>query len=379
MKRPNPDTVSPGAFNGVSARAAARQDHGQPRLPPEPAGRTRCGRPGASVPRAGHPRLPGSPLARREARREDQDPARARRHASDERLARRASGRRKCRARRPRQCRAHWPWPQWPWLRRAGQLWPGVPASPGHAEPASYVRAVPAGRGYAVPAGHGCAGPAAGSARPQALAGPVAPAAPAATAAPARTATPAVPARPAAPAAPAGPAGAAVRAVIGDQLRMPVMWCEMGSCVSWHADPAALGEADTRARAIDAGWRIDALGRLACPRCQQTDPGFRAARPVVPWDRYMAIARTAGSPPCPASRPRSLRSSRDPGRAASGYPPASRAELERHHDSPADEAMPAGRTPERPASTCHSRGAVLNAARAWRACGGRQAAPRQGQ
>ena len=83
------------------------------------------------------------------------------------------------------------------------------------------------------------------------------------------------------------------RAVIGDQLRMPVMWCEMGSCISWHADPAALGEADTRARAIGAGWRIDALGRLACPRCQQTDPGFRATRPVVLWDRYTAIARAA--------------------------------------------------------------------------------------
>ncbi len=83
------------------------------------------------------------------------------------------------------------------------------------------------------------------------------------------------------------------RAVIGDQLRMPVMWCEMGSCISWYAHPAALGEADTRARAISAGWRIDALGRLACPRCQQADPGFRATRPVVPWDRYTAIARAA--------------------------------------------------------------------------------------
>ena len=81
------------------------------------------------------------------------------------------------------------------------------------------------------------------------------------------------------------------RAVIGDQLRMPVMWCEMGSCISWYAHPAALGEADTRARSIGAGWRIDALGRLACPRCQQADPGFRATRPVVPWDRYTAIAR----------------------------------------------------------------------------------------
>lgn len=54
VKRLNPDTVSPGAFNGVSARAAARQDHSRPRLPPEPDGRTRCGRPGASVLRAGH-------------------------------------------------------------------------------------------------------------------------------------------------------------------------------------------------------------------------------------------------------------------------------------------------------------------------------------
>jgi hypothetical protein len=85
-----------------------------------------------------------------------------------------------------------------------------------------------------------------------------------------------------------------VRAVIGDQLRMPVMWCEMGSsCISTHADPAALGEGDLRARAIGAGWRIDALGRLACPRCQQADPNFRACHQVVPWDRYTAMARAA--------------------------------------------------------------------------------------
>ena len=239
-----------------------------------------------------------------------------------------------------------------------------VPISPGHGEPAGYVRAVPAGHGYAVPAGHGRAEPPAGSARPEAPAGPVAPADSAATA------VLAVPTRPAAPTAPAGRAGAAVRAVIGDQLRMPIMWCEMGSCISWHADPAALGEADTRARAIAAGWRIDALGRLACPRCQQNDPRYWVARPVVPWDRYTAIARTARIPAAP-------RSSRDPGRAASGYPPPSRAELDWHHDSPADEAMPAGRYAGNPAGTSHSRGAVFNAVRAWRVRGGRQAAPRQ--
>jgi hypothetical protein len=120
--------------------------------------------------------------------------------------------------------------------------------------------------------------------------------------------------------------------VIADQLRMPIMWCEMGSCISWHADPEALGEADTRARAISAGWRIDAFGRLACPRCQQTDPGYRAARQVVPWDRY--TARTAPIPAASGGRAAS-RSSRNRGRAVSGYPLATRTELEWHHDFPA--------------------------------------------
>ena len=83
------------------------------------------------------------------------------------------------------------------------------------------------------------------------------------------------------------------RAVIGDELRIPIMWCEMGSCITWYTDPAALGEADTRARAIAAGWRIDALGRLACPTCQQTDPCFWTACPVTPWDRYVAMVRAA--------------------------------------------------------------------------------------
>ena len=64
------------------------------------------------------------------------------------------------------------------------------------------------------------------------------------------------------------------RAVIGDELRLPIMWCEMGSCISWFAHPAAFGEADIRARAIDAGWRVDAVGLLACPQCVQTAPGF---------------------------------------------------------------------------------------------------------
>ena len=113
-----------------------------------------------------------------------------------------------------------------------------------------------------------------------------------------------------------------VRAVIGDQLRMPVMWCEMGSCISWHADPAALGEGDARARAIGLGWRIDAFGRLACPRCQQTDPGFWATGPVVLWDRYTAVARAARAAAVHASGTAAAwGSSRDPGRTVCGYLP----------------------------------------------------------
>jgi hypothetical protein len=232
-----------------------------------------------------------------------------------------------------------------------------VPASPDHGGPAGYVDAAASGPCYTVPTGRGCAEPVASSARPEA------------PAVPAKTAPLAVPTGSAAPAAPASRAGAAVRAVIGDQLRTPIMWCEMGSCISWHADPAALGEADTRARAIAAGWRIDALGRLACPRCQQDDPGFWAARPVVPYDRDTAIARIAPVPAAPGAD--------TSGRAACSYPPLSRADLEWHHDSPADSAMPAGRDARNPAGTSHSRGAVFRAVRAWRGRGGRQAEPRQ--
>jgi hypothetical protein len=138
--------------------------------------------------------------------------------------------------------------------------------------------------------------------------------------------------------------GATGLAVIGDRLRMPVMWCEMGSCISWYTDPAALGEADTRARAIGAGWRIDALGRLACPQCQQSDPRFWTSCPVVPWDRDMAItraARAATPGDGTAGGPVAGGISRAPGRAASGYPPASRPGLEWHHDSPASASGPA--------------------------------------
>jgi hypothetical protein len=60
--------------------------------------------------------------------------------------------------------------------------------------------------------------------------------------------------------------------VIGDQILVPAAWCAMAQCRAVFAEPAALGEADNRARAGAAGWATDALGRLACPACQRDHP-----------------------------------------------------------------------------------------------------------
>ena len=171
-------------------------------------------------------------------------------------------------------------------------------------------------------------------------------------------------------------AGATERAVIGDQLRMPIMWCEMGSCISWYTDPDALGDADTRARAIGAGWRIDALGRLACPRCQQSDPCFWASRPVVPWDRYKAVAR-AGRVAAVSGEGTADSvtggTSHGPGRAAAGFPPVRRTERGWHHDLPDPQAMPAGRYAANPVATW-IRAAWPRSAVRGRQAGGGQAA-----
>jgi hypothetical protein len=135
--------------------------------------------------------------------------------------------------------------------------------------------------------------------------------------------------------------GITERAVIGDELRRPITWCEMDSCISWYADPAALGEADIRARAISAGWRVDAFGRLACPQCQQTDPGFRVSHSVVLWDRRAAITG--------ASRMAETRSNgtapghgRDPRRPVSGHSAADAPTPGRHRGRPATKSMPVG-------------------------------------
>ena len=77
-----------------------------------------------------------------------------------------------------------------------------------------------------------------------------------------------------------------VRAVIGDEIRIPIMWCQFGVCIARYTHRGALGERDLRARALTVGWRYDALGRLACPDCAQHDPAFWPTRAPAPLSRY---------------------------------------------------------------------------------------------
>ena len=64
----------------------------------------------------------------------------------------------------------------------------------------------------------------------------------------------------------------------------------LGRALLAHDTLSATGEADNRARALAAGWREDALGRIACPACLQSSPEFRAMYPLVPWDSKRAVA-----------------------------------------------------------------------------------------
>ena len=85
-------------------------------------------------------------------------------------------------------------------------------------------------------------------------------------------------------------------AVIGDELRLPIVWCEMPRCISWHHDPESLGERDSRDRAVAAGWRPDAFGRLTCPQCQQRDPAYRVSRAAAWHHPGIRRLRLAGQP-----------------------------------------------------------------------------------
>jgi hypothetical protein len=76
------------------------------------------------------------------------------------------------------------------------------------------------------------------------------------------------------------------RPIIGDELRIPIMWCQFGTCIERYTHVDALGEQDLRDRALAAGWRYDLLGRLACPSCVQHDGTFWMTLPPVPAQRY---------------------------------------------------------------------------------------------
>ena len=78
-------------------------------------------------------------------------------------------------------------------------------------------------------------------------------------------------------------------AVIGDELRLPVIWCEMGGCIGFFHDPDAAGFRHARGLALVAGWRTDALGRLACTDCQQTRPDYDTPAAVA-W-HHPEVAR----------------------------------------------------------------------------------------
>ena len=113
-----------------------------------------------------------------------------------------------------------------------------------------------------------------------------------------------------------------------------------------------------------------------------TEPAAGSARPgaLAGPAASAAPARTARIPAVPGAgtaRGAAWPSSRDPGRAGRGYPPLSRAELEWHHDDPADEAPARWQIRGKPSRHLHSLAVALNPARAWRAHGGRQAAPRR--
>jgi hypothetical protein len=86
----------------------------------------------------------------------------------------------------------------------------------------------------------------------------------------------------------AGPVTITERAVLGDTIRRPTVWCEMPGCICWHDHAAALGEADIRARALAAGWCRDAVGRLVCPSCQQRNPALWIAHRLARQHRAPA-------------------------------------------------------------------------------------------
>jgi hypothetical protein len=76
-----------------------------------------------------------------------------------------------------------------------------------------------------------------------------------------------------------------MRAVIGDELRVPALLCEFSGCTARYTHPDALGELELRGRAVAAGWQYDVIGRLACPSCVRHAPNFWTRSPRTPVPR----------------------------------------------------------------------------------------------
>lgn len=62
-----------------------------------------------------------------------------------------------------------------------------------------------------------------------------------------------------------------MRAIFGGEVRVPILWCESGNCIERYSSVLPLDEWDLRERALGAGWRHDASGRLVCPACAWVD------------------------------------------------------------------------------------------------------------
>jgi hypothetical protein len=104
----------------------------------------------------------------------------------------------------------------------------------------------------------------------------------------------------------AGPVAITEWAVLGDTIRRPAVWCEMPGCISRHDHPAALGQADIRARALAAGWCHDAVGRLVCSSCQQRNPDLWITHRLARQHRAPTGSRRHDSGQTRAGRPRGI-------------------------------------------------------------------------
>ena len=77
-----------------------------------------------------------------------------------------------------------------------------------------------------------------------------------------------------------------MRAIIGDEFRTPMLWCEFGSCIARYTSEDALGERDLRARALVDGLALRRPRTARLPCCTRHDPSFLVGRPAAPADRY---------------------------------------------------------------------------------------------